>query len=59
MTGKLREFIFLTLASLLFWVIRVPEIGGKSVLEGKSMIFSDLVDFHAGNDHVTGTARPL
>jgi hypothetical protein len=39
MTGKLREFIFLTLASLLFWVIRVPEIGGKSVLEGKSTIF--------------------
>ena len=41
---KIGQIYFLTLASILFRAICVTEIGGKSILEGKSTIFSDLVD---------------
>jgi hypothetical protein len=44
---KIARIYFLTLASILFRAFHVTEIGGKSVLEGKSTIFSDLVDLLA------------
>jgi hypothetical protein len=48
---KIARIYFLTLASILFRAIRVTEIGGKSILGGKSTIFSDLVDLPVLPDH--------